>query len=184
VNPFDEDDNDGLSFDELPPSVRRQVQQQQPMATAPTYAQPQYAQPQMMPAQVGQPQMQPRLAAAPTALAPVPVEQYRQQQPIYQMAPAAAPVGQPAQDWTPWIFVVATAVLGGVGWWAYKKMEKDRKFRVGPPRAAYDDSGEADVGGDEDDGESAPPLDDYADAALPEKDVDPHEDGGIKMVRG
>jgi hypothetical protein len=55
---------------------------------------------------------------------------------------------------------------------------------VGPPRAAYDDSGEADVGGDEDDGESAPPLDDYADAALPEKDVDPHEDGGIKMVRG
>jgi hypothetical protein len=124
-------------------------------------------------------------AFVPPPLAPI--GQAGQRGEIYQPAPEApaAPT-----DNSPWLFIGATALIGALGWWAYSKMEKDRKIRVGPPqlgRGKYgddDDSGPYDGRGSYDDEESGGPLDAYEDAGLDPKDVDPHEKGGIKLVRG
>lgn len=198
MNPsdFDDEDGGGLSFNELPPSARQRMAQQQAMPQPVGLPSLQMPQQPMMPAYAAQQQavympQAPAFAAGPQVLPaaspmhPVPVEQY--QPPIYQVQPQAQVLAQPKQDSMPWLFILATVALGGIGWWAYRKMEKDRKFRVGPPSLPggdYTDDGADDEGADADDGESATPLDEYADAGLPEKDVDPHEDGGIKMVRG
>jgi len=190
MNPADfDDDNEGLSFNELPPSMRaRAVQAQAPTA-------PQYVQPQVQPVQA-----QPRPQYMPQP-APQYVPQYPPQAmpPRYALAeaPALTPTGQAGQgaiyqvatppaasDNSSWLFLGATVLLAGVGYWAYSKMEKDkRRIRVGPARPAYEDDGD-DSGADEDAGESDGPLDEYEGAGLDPKDVDPHEDGGIKMVRG
>lgn len=179
MNPFDEDsDSDGLSFNELPPSVRARM------------AQPQQARPQMhqqVPAYAPQPQM--GLVPAGT------VEQVQQGRQIFQVQPTTSgPVTQAqpeAKDNSTLLFLGATVLLAGVGYWAYSKMESDRKIRIGPPqlgRGKYrddvDDVGDDDGAGRYADEESGGPLDAYEDVGLDPKEVDPHEKGGIKLVKG
>lgn len=134
------------------------------------------------------------VTGGPGGLVPVPIERYRDANP--PMVPVPAPPGQLVPVVTPetpkdnstLLFIAAAAVLSGLGYWAYTKMEKDkRKMRVGPPAgqtADYGDDDGDDSGLDEDDGEPGGPLDAYEDAGLDEKDVDPHEEGGIKLVKG
>lgn len=128
---------------------------------------------------------------------PVPVEQYQQQQPIMQVQGGPLPEQgvtflppqpQPGSDTGKHtaLFALVVAALGAVGWWAYKSMEKDRKFRVGPKKMedyeARDDDGDSDA---DRDSESDSALDDYEDADVDEEvRSPPHEEGGIKLVRG
>ena len=193
MNPGDfDDDNEGLSFNDLPPSVRARAVQAQAAAR-----QPQAPPQPVMPQQAVQPPMpqvpvyypqQPQPPRYALAQVPVPIEQ-AQQAAMYQLAPGQMPMLTPPpapepKDNSSWLFLGATVLLAGVGWWAYSKMEKDkRRIRVGPARAAYEDDGDY-SGSDEDAGDSGAPLDEYEGAGLDPKDVDPHEDGGIKMVRG
>jgi hypothetical protein len=196
MNPsdFEDDDNGGISFNELPPSVRAQAVQrmQQPQQQP---VQP-MARPVAPPPQMAQPaQYAPQYTQQPQQFAgPVPIETYPGQ--IYRpggdqvfITPAVQPPAAPEKDNSTLLFLGATVLLAGVGYWAYSKMEKDRrKIRVGPPggqTANYGDDGDDDgPGSDTDDGEPAGALDEYEDAGLPEKDVDPHEEGGIKLVKG
>lgn len=131
------------------------------------------------------------------AEAPIPVEQYQQQQQgqIMQVPPDAttmpvfSPPSPPQQpsDKTPLLYVLVVAALGAVGWWAYKSMEKDRKFKLGsgPRRMEAYDGGDDDGPEDDGDSESDGPLDAYENADVDE-DVrsPPHEKGGIKLVKG
>lgn len=208
MSPFDtEDDDSGLSFNELPPSMRAQ---QAPAYgfTIPTGVRPNYLQldttgGSTAPTQQAQPAQQPQggqgytympppsaLPGAQTGLPLAPIGQAGQGQiytPAVPQQPSVVPQPPPAKDNSAMMFILATAVLGGLGYWAYTKMEKDRrKIRVGPPAGQTADYGDDDDDSDRDDdhGESAAPLDDYEDAGLPEKDVDPHEEGGIKLVKG
>lgn len=124
------------------------------------------------------------------AEAPVPVEQY-QQQPQNQIMQAQVPGAQPPAtptDKTPLLYVLVVAALGAVGWWAYRSMEKDRKFKLGsgPRRMEEYERGDGDDAPDFDgDAESDGPLDAYESADVDE-DVrsPPHEKGGIKLVKG
>lgn len=183
MNPseFDDDsESGGISFNELPPSVRERMRPaQQAQIPNPVQGPPQ-VQPQAVPVQNFGRQ------------GPVPIETYpgqiyrpgADQIPVTPAVPPPPPA--PAKDNSTLLFLGATVLLAGVGYWAYTKMEKDRrKIRVGPPAgqtANYGDDDGSD--GDTDDGESRGPLDEYEDANLPEKDVDPHEEGGIKLVKG
>jgi len=192
MDPSDLDGEDGgLSFNELPPSVRQRMQAQPQTAARPAY----------QPA----PQQVPRYAMG----GPIPVEQYQAQTAVQQLGPAATsayqfvppnvpdlvhdnlPPGlrvrlpQEKPDNSPWLFLGATALLAGIGYWAYSKMEKEKKGRPGPPqlgegRYKYDGPEE----GYDDDPESDGPLDAYENVGLPARAVDPHEKGGIKLVKG
>jgi hypothetical protein len=95
------------------------------------------------------------------------------------------PEPQAQADNSPWLFLGATALLAGIGYWAYSKMEKEKKGRPGAPqlgegRYSYDGPEE----GYDDDPESGGPLDAYENVGLPARAVDPHEKGGIKLVKG
>jgi hypothetical protein len=194
VNPFDDMDNEdegGVSFSELPPSVRARVQPQQaeqaqaqipqqipqPMPRPPPHA---YA-PQV------HPQARPAYGAGPTQAPPLaPIGMVGTGQPIYQpvYAQTVPPPPAPPEDKSPLLFIGATLLLGGLGYWAYTKMEKDSRKRGALPRPGQVSDYGDDSDSDTDDGQSGGPLDDYEDSALPEKDVDPHEEGGIKLVKG
>lgn len=123
------------------------------------------------------------------AEAPIPTEQYQQQNPIMQtqgMAgtqPPAAP-----SDKTPLLYVLVVAALGAVGWWAYRSMEKDKKFKLGSgPRRMEDyERGDGEDDSDVDgDSESDGPLDAYENADVDDEVREPpHEKGGIKLVKG
>lgn len=219
MNPFDfDDDGDSLSFSELPPSVARQYAQFSralptqpgPMPTTPPTVGPRrpinpgtpvtpiaYPIPEMPP-------MQPPVASQPNPVTgggsgpvpggfiPVPVERYRDSNQPLQPAPGQlvpVPVPEAPKDNSTLWFIGAALLLSGVGYWAYTKMEKDkRKIRVGPPggqTASYgDDDGDTSGSDDDDSEESGSALDAYEDAGLDPADVDPHEEGGIKLVKG
>lgn len=124
---------------------------------------------------------------------PIPVEAFRQQQAIMRVAPPDGTMGQDQQqqqqqpaDKTPLLYVLVVAALAGVGWWAYKSMEKDRKFKLGSgPRRMEDYGGDDEDAESDGDSESAGALDEYEGADVDE-DVrsPPHEKGGIKLVKG
>lgn len=198
MDPSDFDnDGDGLSLNELPPSVRQRAMGAMGF-TRPDMT-PQAPQPTGYVQQPG------------PSTGPMPIEQYQASQPGLQTpgygVPDASAGGNggalipngggktPSTDNTPWIMVGAVAVLGAIGWWAYSKMEKDKKIRVGPPRMGDDggygrgrgddyDDGDDGLGYDDDGGDDGGALDAYAKVKKPRKMVDPHEKGGIKLVKG
>jgi hypothetical protein len=182
LDPSDFDgDSDGLSFNDLPPSVRQRAM------GAMGYTRPDTGQ-APEPTVYGQQQTQP-------SGTPMPVEEYRAAQPGLQTTQGGSagntPPANPIADNAPWLMVGAVAVLGAIGWWAYSKMEKDKKIRVGPPRMRDDGAYGGDDGGFDDDGpgyddgdDGDGPLDAYAKVKKPRKIVDPHEKGGIKLVKG
>jgi hypothetical protein len=189
MNPGDFDgDGEGISFSELPPSVRQRVAQAQAQSAEALAPNPAYSQ---FPRPTPEQRSPTPLNATGSPLAPIGLA--GQQGEIYQQAPAgngAPPAAAAPTDNSPWLFIGATAILGALGWWAYSKMEKDKKFRVGPPQLGKgkygddDDSGPDDDRSRYDDEESDGPLDAYEDMGLDPKEVDPHEKGGIKLVRG
>jgi len=203
VNPSDFDDSDGgISFNELPPSVRQSYGRAPGPTASASYvntaatSSTSYVNTAATPAPAGG-----------RPVRPIPIEQYREVNPIRTVPgdsnqpPPPPPPEAPPSDKSGLMLIGATLVLGAIGWWAYSKMEKDKKIRVGPPRmrddGAYgrddfgDDAGDGygrdygdDDGGDADNEESAAPLDAYARVRKPKKMVDPHEEGGIKLVKG
>lgn len=203
MNPSDFDDGDGFSFDELPPSVRaRYAQQQPPPQPAPGFGLRATDLSASGTVNTSTASAQPATGAqAMTAMVPMPVGQYVQSHPI-QNIPGGLPPGadgqaqgtQQSEDKSPWLFIGATALLGALGWWAYSKMEKEKKIRVGPPQLGrgrdrgYDGDDHGGYGGDDgddyDDPYSDGPLDAYENVRKPKKMVDPHEKGGIKLVKG
>lgn len=204
MNPSDfDDDGDSLSFSDLPPSVARQYAQQMAAFVAPTGIRSPVPTGVSVSAPVTSAQPVPGPVLAPkgfvptgavtrpgaTAAVPVPVQQYRQTNPIQQVAPGQIAQPEAPKDNSTLWFIGAALLLSGVGYWAYTKMEKDkRKIRVGPPggqTASYGDDDGDTSGSDDDDGEeSGSALDAYEDAGLDPSDVDPHEEGGIKLVKG
>lgn len=204
MNPFDMDNDDegGISLSELPPSVRARMQPQpQPQlgVFVPPNVRPQpgmNAEP--APTQTAQPvtqptgptlvpyQLPPTATAQPYQPPPLaPVGQLGPGGPAGQIYTPVQPLPQPPQDKSTLMFIGATLLLGGLGYWAYSKMEKDsRKRGALPPPGQVSEYDDGDSDSDSDDGEPGGALDEYEDSALPEKDVDPHEEGGIKLVKG
>lgn len=189
MNPSDFDgfdgDEGGLSPLDLPPSLR--ARQPAPMNPAGGTVQANTS------AHGGAVAAVPAYRAQPPPMA---LAQATQIPPMPPQGPAqgfgAPPTpGQPT-DSSPWLFLGATALIGALGWWAYSKMEKEKKFRVGPPQLGRgrfrDDRDDDRAGGfdDLDDGydDADDSLDAYADVAGAKKATRSHEKGGIKMVKG
>lgn len=77
----------------------------------------------------------------------------------------------------PMLFIVGLLGMAGLGYWAWNKMKKDK------PKPSLAERLEAQ--GDED-GDSFDGLEEYEDVEgeRPEEMVDPHEEGGITIVKG
>lgn len=87
------------------------------------------------------------------------------------------PEAQPAGGPPPMLFIVGLLGMAGLGYWAYRKMSKEK------PKPSLAERLEAE--GD-DDGDAFDGLEEYEDVEgdKPEEMVDPHEEGGITIVKG
>lgn len=86
------------------------------------------------------------------------------------------PATAPEDNKRSMLFILGLVGMAGLGYWAYRKMKTDK------PRPSLAERLEAE--GDE--GEAFDGLEDYEDVEgdKPEELVDPHEEGGITIVKG